>query len=539
MPNSWNWFVLIFIIFYAGGSAAQAVEPEPPRHLITPKEAQAIKLRMKLERFPLRREEARYERNGLRLFYAARTDGLVWFNGNNLNARAKNILAVLKNASSWGLDAAQFELPRHLTRNGYTVSSPKAKIEAELHIGLAILRYARHACGGQINPARLSLDFDRKPQLENPQRLLSELLLTKNPRAYLEKLHPPHVQFHRLRKKYVYLLERSKTRKLSRRQRHLLAKIKINMHLWRWMPRDMGNRYIWANIPEYAVKIVDRNRTVYRERIVVGKTSHKTPLFSDEMEKVVFQPYWYVPNSIKVKEVLPRLLAGASPNGYKIAAKFGGRPINPHKINWYQQDIRKFVVYQPPGRRNALGKVKFIFPNKHAVYLHDTPKKHLFRYRRRAFSHGCLRVRNPLNFALALLSKDRKWKSWQVKRAAKHGPANKAVYLRRKVPVHIVYFTAWVKNNGKLRTFRDIYGHERLIGRGLDGKIDITKPPKKENLSKIRLSILDKYGVRRKRKKMAQRPLQRQHIRPAARKKRTYAANYSYSARHYTQLRER
>ena len=144
--------------------------------------------------------------------------------------------------------------------------------------------------------------------------------------------------------------------------------------------------------------------------MIVGKATNKTPVFSDAMETVVFKPYWNIPNSIKVKELLPSLLgSGSALRRQNLRIAYGDRQIQPGEVDWSRRDIRNYHVYQPPGRGNALGRVKFLFPNKHAVYMHDTPTKHLFRSRRRAYSHGCMRVRNPLKLAEVLLSQDRGW----------------------------------------------------------------------------------------------------------------------------------
>ena len=130
------------------------------------------------------------------------------------------------------------------------------------------------------------------------------------------------------------------------------------------------------------------DRVVHSERMIVGKTKHKTPIFSDEMETVVFRPFWNVPNSIKVKELLPKLLRGGTLRRQNLKLALGKREINPASVNWATTDIRRYHVFQPPGRRNALGQVKFLFPNKHAVYFHDTPTKRLFKRQARAFSHS-------------------------------------------------------------------------------------------------------------------------------------------------------
>ena len=204
-----------------------------------------------------------------------------------------------------------------------------------------------------------------------------------------------------------------------------------------------------------------------------------------------------VPNSIKVKELLPSLLRGGSAlrrQGLRVA--YGGREIRPGSVDWSRKDIRNFHIFQPPGRRNALGQVKFLFPNKHAVYMHDTPTKHLFRERRRAFSHGCMRVRNPLKFAEVLLKQDRGWNRARIEALAASGPENNRVSLRNSIPVHVTYFTARVSPLGEVALYDDIYGHENRIQAGLDGK-EITLPitSDEQDLDSARRQIIAGRGV--------------------------------------------
>ena len=504
MLRCWQRSFPILAILIAVSSPLQAVEPGAPEHLISVKQANVIKLRIKLASFKRPDQpEAAYETDGLSAFYGQHKGGLIWLDGPLLNARARQVIAVLQDAASWGLDPADFGLPPALENDTFTASGLDEKIDTELRIGLALLRYARHARGGQVNPVRLSLDFDRKPEFADPQRLLSRVQDAEDIRAYLESLHPRHPQFHLLREAYLNILigagaapaairQRQSTTvaQLPRHEAILLRKLRVNMQMWRWIPRDLGDRYVWVNIPEYQVSIVDAGQTVYRERVVVGDTAHKTPLFSDKMETIVFQPYWYVPNSIKVKQVLPRLLEGEPLRDLKIAARVGGEEIDPYSVDWYSEDIRKFVVYQPPNRDNALGRVKFLFPNKHAVYFHDTPEKELFRHRQRAYSHGCMRVRNPLEFARVLLHEEQGWTQEKIRQLASSGPENNAVKLKRAIPVHIAYFTAWVGDGGKLRTFKDVYRHEPLIAKGLAGRLDEIERPKAEDLANVRSQVL-------------------------------------------------
>ena len=173
--------------------------------------------------------------------------------------------------------------------------------------------------------------------------------------------------------------------------------------MWRWMPADLGATYLMVNVPEFQFRLVRNGEVVHTERVITGKAETQTPIFSDMMETVVFKPTWNVPDSIKVKELLPALArnpAALSRQGLKVSYK--GQEVDPTQIDWATTDIRALHVFQPPSGDNALGIVKFLFPNKHAVYLHDTPTKALFNQTRRTFSHGCIRVRNPVNATSAV-----------------------------------------------------------------------------------------------------------------------------------------
>ncbi|MCH9809408.1 MAG: L,D-transpeptidase family protein [Alphaproteobacteria bacterium] len=244
-----------------------------------------------------------------------------------------------------------------------------------------------------------------------------------------------------------------------------------NMEQWRWMPDDLGEFYIQSNVPEYKVQVFKDGNEIHSERIIVGELDKQTPVFSDTLETVVFHPFWGVPNSIKVNEILPSVARGGSAlRRHNLRLQYRGRDVNPETVDWSTADIRKFHVYQPPGGGNVLGKVKFLFPNHHQVYMHDTPTKHLFNKKQRTFSHGCMRVRNPLKLAEAVLSYDRGWDGAKVDATVRNGPENNNIKLSRKVPVHVTYFTAVADENGDVKAFRDFYGHEKRIKLALAGR---------------------------------------------------------------------
>jgi L,D-transpeptidase YcbB len=255
--------------------------------------------------------------------------------------------------------------------------------------------------------------------------------------------------------------------------------ILANMELWRWMPADLGETHIIVNIPEFAMRMVKEGGVIHQERIVTGLPTNQTPIFSETMKTVVMQPYWFLPESIKVNEALPSL-AGDSDmfwrNGLRI--RRGDREVEPNSVNWSAADLRQYTFYQPPGDANVLGKVKFLFPNKHIVYMHDTNSKALFDKAERAFSHGCMRVRNPVKLAELVLLHDKGWSADRVNQLIENGPEDNNIALDKPIPVHVSYFTVAVDGAGGVKTFRDVYGHEKRVRLALDGKWgEIEIPP--------------------------------------------------------------
>ena len=236
-----------------------------------------------------------------------------------------------------------------------------------------------------------------------------------------------------------------------------------NMERWRWMPRDLGNFYVRVDIPGFNLYVYDGDRVVFTTRIVVGKVDLQTPIFSNEIQEIVVNPTWNVPPSILAKEYLPQLRNGGVPKGFQVLARVGGRfrPVDPYMINWSTVSPANLQLKQPPGERNALGVIKFLFPNKYAVYLHDTPAKALFQQDYRAYSHGCMRVQDPWGFAAELLTHEQGWSVASLKKLV--GGPEKYVALPTKINVHITYFTAWVDETGDLQIRDDVYGHDERI----------------------------------------------------------------------------
>jgi len=235
------------------------------------------------------------------------------------------------------------------------------------------------------------------------------------------------------------------------RSTRLESDIIAQMERWRWLPSDLGENRIVVNIPEYKMRVMHGDKLAYEARVIVGKPESATPIFSHRMEHVVVNPSWFVPPSILKKEFLPGLANDptyAARRGYVVTRGKNG----------------SISVRQPPGERNALGWIKFMFPNDHAVYLHDTPNRGLFGAGKRAFSHGCVRVENP--FALADQVLGPEWTSERLKRLI--GSGERTIKLPQPLPIHLVYETIVVDAAGTVTTFDDIYGFHRLVRNALE-----------------------------------------------------------------------
>ena len=225
------------------------------------------------------------------------------------------------------------------------------------------------------------------------------------------------------------------------------ADIVAQMERWRWLPADLGNRHVFVNIPEFTVRVMEAGMPIHTARVIIGKPETPTPVFSHVMDHLVVNPSWFIPPSIMKNDILPGLAKDpdyAAKRGY-VVTKRGNN----------------VTVRQPPGERNALGNVKFMFPNEHAVYLHDTPGRHLFSADKRAFSHGCVRVDQPMKLAEILLGRDEGWSEQRLRGLV--GGGERTIRFTRPLAVHLTYMTHVVDANGNIKTFSDIYGfHQRV-----------------------------------------------------------------------------
>ena len=260
--------------------------------------------------------------------------------------------------------------------------------------------------------------------------------------------------------------------------------IELNMERWRWLPEDLGKVHVWNNVPEYRARVFKNGEVIFDEKTIVGKPATATPVFSADMDFVGFNPTWGMPPGIKERELAPRLRRAAENNGgflffssgptpsdviraYGLNVFHGNRQINPDSVDWSRANVQNYSFVQPPGPKNPLGRVKFIYRNKHNVYMHDTIEPGLFASSNRALSNGCIRVQNPMEFAAIMLREGNGLDEAGVERAIRGGGE---IHHTKRIPVHMVYFTAQADETGRVSTYSDVYGLDGRISSALLGR---------------------------------------------------------------------
>jgi murein L,D-transpeptidase YcbB/YkuD len=381
----------------------------------------------------------------------------VWVGEDGLTEAGRAALSQLKRARDDGLDLTTFALPRELSAG----LAPDALAEAETTIASAVAAYAEQATGSRVAPSRVSPLIFAAPSLADPGAALAETAAAADPAQRLADFNPAQKGYRELREalKRVEAPPNSAERRapagrihtasasatfafdsLARQRAAMLA----NMEMWRWEPRDMGERRIEVNVADFSVAALEGDRVIFQSRVIVGKPQTPTPIFSNVMRYVLINPSWQVPDSIIRKELAPKLGA-LSRRGYEVKT-VGGR----------------LTVRQLPGDDNAFGRIAFMSPNDHAIYLHDTPARELFDEETRAFSHGCIRVEDPMSLAeLVLGGETGAWTTERIEAAI--GGRERTVFLPRPLPIHIEYFTDFVDEFGALQERPDVYGLIRKV----------------------------------------------------------------------------
>lgn len=403
-------------------------------------------------------EEPRVDRNVQRseiaAYYKKRNYAPIWRDADGFTKSAKSALNTLRDAG----------------RDGLGIKAPAQEsswnAEGELALSEAVADYAAQASGARVNPATISPDIEERPSVVKPAQALHAVAEAGDEAgARLAAFNPPHPAYAALREKLAELrAARGHPRRKAAahesddkpitnfaslseaKAKRVEAEIIANMERWRWEPREMGATRLEVNIPQFETTFTRDNQLVLRARVIVGKKTSPTPVFSDVMPYIVINPTWNVPESIIEKELEPKTggkLSKLRVRGYKVTYR-NGRPI----------------VQQEPGAKNALGRLKFVFPNDLLIYMHDTPQKNLFARAKRAYSHGCVRVQDPFKLAEEVVGRP----GYDEKRLkALIGEQERRINLAKPIPVHIEYFTAVVNDDGALKLYDDIYGYSANV----------------------------------------------------------------------------
>jgi murein L,D-transpeptidase YcbB/YkuD len=250
-----------------------------------------------------------------------------------------------------------------------------------------------------------------------------------------------------------------------------IKQMMVNLERLRWVPVKMENEFLIVNIPEYKLHIIENGKLVWTTNVVVGKDAKQTTIFKGNISSIILNPYWNIPNSIIRNEIIPNIKKNSNylaNNNMEVLS--GNKVVNPSTINWYKYkgDV-PFTIRQKPGNDNALGKMKFLFPNNFNIYLHDTPSKGLFKESNRAFSHGCIRVENPKKLLLYLIRNDASLNLEKVDSIFKTDKEF-GIPIKPTVPVYIVYFTSWVDSAGQLNFRNDIYNLDNQLSYEIFGE---------------------------------------------------------------------
>lgn len=427
----------------------------------------------------------------------------IWTDPTGTTAQGKALLARLQAGSEEGLMTSRYAFAQ--------TPSDATQAYTELAMSAAAVLYARDVSTGRIAPGLVHELATPDREIASAEAVLQQLATSENVDAALSKFHPPHAEYRRLKERLRALRSKSdelviadlkgpdlrigmrddRVPELRRRlglperansvfDRQLSqAVVKLqrqaglpvngvlneqtiasarassvngqqeqailaNMEMWRWLPRSLGESHVLVNIPAQGLVMRRNGKPVFETRTIIGTMETQTPIFSHQMDHVVVNPSWFVPPSILKKDERYLDPEWVKARGYTMARR--GENV---------------IVRVPPGPKNALGNIKFMFPNSHAVYLHDTPDRGRFSSRYRALSNGCVRVENPFRLAAAIFAEEG-WSEDRLRRLV--GSGERRMNLERKLPIHLAYFTLEAQENGELVQHPDVYGHIRRLG---------------------------------------------------------------------------
>ena len=506
-------------------AAAPQAAPRPPT--MDSKVADALRDLITGKRFD-RYVARKDDREGVERFYREHDYKPIWSSDGKVDARATAAIAFLAQVQTDGLIPSDYPTPDFAS-----ATTPDDLAAAELHLTASVLKYARDAQVGRINPSRVGPDIAFKLVAPEPAEVLAKVATADDVGKTLDSYNPPEAGFQALKAKLAELrantgqvtkpaenkpamvrIPEGKILRLGMKDARVIALRKrlnvagdknnplydedvveavkafqtradlsadglvgrttvaalngapreahhapsnpidtviVNMERWRWLPRKLGNdenTYVIVNVPDYTLKLMHDGTVDWKTNIVVGKPGKATPMTTAEMKYITVNPTWNVPPSIIENEYLPALQQDPT-----VLDRYG--------LKIYQDSNGTVHIYQPPGAGNALGRIRFNFPNKFLVYQHDTPDKYLFKRAKRAYSHGCMRVQDPAEYATKLLAIELPQDHYTpAKIESMYGPNEININFPVPIPVHLTYQTAFVDRDGKLQFRDDIYGRD-------------------------------------------------------------------------------
>lgn len=393
--------------------------------------------------------------DALEKFYGQRDRRLLWVTGDRPTEMALRALTIMGDASELGLDPADYGVDS--AYEAFPLGSEEraaALARFEISLSSKFLTFLEDDHRGRIDPNKLSSYFDFKRKDLDLSAILSDISSGADVRAEVSRLTPGGQKFLQLASELRHLRTLPSDRQISRK----IDDIIVAMESLRWLPDDLGSRYVFINQPAFMAYYHDHDEMVLSMKAVIGQAGHQTNFFKDTIQSVEYNPDWIVPLSIVKNEMLPKLRrdpAYLDHAGYRVEVR--GTSTRSANVVWANQDLADVKVVQPPGPDNALGQLKILFPNAHAIYMHDTPAKAKFAMSERMFSHGCVRLADPRGMAAAVLGRTVE----DVSAAIATGQTTDEP-LPVPIPVYVTYFTAWPNEDGTVQYFGDIYGREAL-----------------------------------------------------------------------------
>ena len=393
------------------------------------------------------------DRTAVEAFYRGRDFVPLWVNAAGALPSTREAVDFLHGVAADGLDPKDYPTPTFADRDPTRLASD------ELTLTNSIATFVRHPSTGRVAFSRVSgsIYFDLKPP--DLQQVLEKIASSRDVAATLDSFNPQQARYKELKAALARARKTGDANVVIPARAHQnggsqskaagvsIDAILANMERWRWLPRDLGTAYVMVNIPDYTLAVMNNGKSVWSTRIVVGQPGkHATPLLAETMKYITFNPTWNVPPSIIRNEYLPALARDPTALA-RIGLRIG------------RNSDGSIRIYQPPSDRNALGRVRFNFPNQFLVYQHDTPDKYLFSKPARAYSHGCMRVEYPDKYAETLLSISQPEEEYTAQRIRSlYGRGERNINLKTPIPIYLTYQTAFIDNSGQTGPVRTSTG---------------------------------------------------------------------------------